>query len=146
LGALTALIHELRPDWTEPGIRGALTTMLATYEPQRVLEVAMRGARDPLIRTPGALPLAGPHWFDPGAILAAEQDLADATPARHVCQHPPGHCDHGARLGHCALCRFPDGMPFERRVQGPGADTILQARQHRPAPRPQPAAAEPVVH
>lgn len=126
LAGLTAVVQSMRPEWTESGIRNALLKMLEDRPLDVVVDVALRGAKDTAIRTPGALPLAGPHWSataaptDPGGLVSPKGEV--------LCLHPIGQCQHGERHGHCALCRYPDGMPDQRRLSGPGAQTIVNAQ------------------
>jgi len=59
--ALTHLTHLLRPAWNEEGIYAAL----GRVKDRDAFEVALatlRAAADTKVKTPGAIPSAGPHW------------------------------------------------------------------------------------
>lgn len=60
--ALAKFIHSLRPDWGEQGIVHALGQARGMATPATVAIAAIRAADTPSNRTPGVIPLPGPHW------------------------------------------------------------------------------------
>ena len=58
---LASLVHELRPDWDEPGIRSALSRV-ADRPLIDVTAAAVAACRRIDQRSPGIIALDGPHW------------------------------------------------------------------------------------
>ena len=95
---LASLVHELRPDWDEPGIRSALSRV-ADRPLIDVTAAAVAACRRIDQRSPGIIALDGPHW------PTAQQAQRTYTEPGIVTR-----CEHGIVGARC-----PDCYPTERR-------------------------------
>ena len=106
---LASLIHEIRPDWDEPGIRAQLAKCDGRPLAQTAA-AAIAAAADQTCKTPGAIVVPGRRWEMLG------------TPS--VAQTAPGivtYCEHGEPGSRCLACnptkKAGVGMPAELRTQ-----------------------------
>jgi len=84
--ALTALVHLLRPDWDKPGIEDAIYRARGKGDAAAVCVAAIRAATNSTVRTPGVIPLDGPHW--------RETSLTPREPPTQI----PDRLDHESLL------------------------------------------------
>lgn len=77
---LADFIHEtIRPDWSVPGIMSALAAARDQADPADLAIVAIVAARRAENRTPGVIPLPGPHWAH---TALSRRDSRHTTPDR----------------------------------------------------------------
>lgn len=55
VAALAALVHELRPDWDEPGVAAEIRRAVEHVPPMRLARSLLRAADDPRNETPAAI-------------------------------------------------------------------------------------------
>lgn len=63
---LAEFIHALRPEWDVAGIVHALGTVRDRGDAYTVAVTAILAAQNAANRTPGVIPLSGPHWAATG--------------------------------------------------------------------------------
>lgn len=96
---LAAFIHSLRPDWDVTGIVRALGQARGRGDAATVAVAAILAAQNAVNRTPGVIPLTGPHWAATGAtrprpnIPPRAQTCATCYLARDECRRR-WHWDH----------------------------------------------------
>ena len=95
---LASLVHELRPDWDEPGIRSALSRV-ADRPLIDVTAAAVAACRRVDQRSPGIIALDGQHW------PTGQQAQRTYTESGLLTR-----CEHGIVGARC-----PDCYPTERR-------------------------------
>lgn len=79
---IAKFIHGVvRPDWDEAGIVRALGAARGKGDAGTVAVAAIRAAQDRANRTPGVIPLTGPHWAAGGALPARR----DVPPRNKTC-------------------------------------------------------------
>lgn len=64
---LAEFIHALRPEWDRAGILHALGLARDRGDAATVAVAAILAAQNAANRTPGVIPLSGPHWAATGA-------------------------------------------------------------------------------
>lgn len=64
---LAEFIHSMRPDWDVAGVVHALGQARARGDAATVAVAAILAAQNAANRTPGVIPLTGPHWAPTGA-------------------------------------------------------------------------------
>lgn len=98
--ALARLVHLLRPEWDEPGIFEALKK-LARRDPFEVTLRAVRAASRPDCKTPGVIPLDGPHARDP---QPHERPVGRGPTPEQECRTHPGQ--YATACSGCAADRI----------------------------------------
>ena len=106
--ALVAVIHELRPDWNDAGIKAALikASDLGTFA--ELCVAACRCAANPEARTPAFIAEhTAPHW----------QTTTPATtrPMPRMCVDHPTERASGCRICFKAAVPMPDGFAAPKR-------------------------------
>lgn len=80
LRALAFLVTTIRQDWDEPGVEAACLKALANHSLPEVALAALQACQMPACRTPGVIPLPGPHWRLPGAAPLPERYVPPPDP------------------------------------------------------------------
>jgi hypothetical protein len=117
--ALATLIHELRPDWTIPGISAALWNARDRSDEWTLALTAIRAARTATNRTPAVIAMDGPHWTD------GKAKVGDVSPLHFARCTQPGHTSYPA--WNCGACRA-DGLETERLDQAPRTPAVPATR------------------
>jgi hypothetical protein len=124
---LTALVEALRPDWDRPGIADAIWR---SRDRGTALEVCIAAVKACVMsnRTPGVLPLDGPHWRETVHVPNGRPGTADKASHCSACGlvhtalspcSPPAQRSRGAGAAaarealHVALGKTPDPEPEE---------------------------------
>jgi len=99
--AIAVLVHTLRPEWD---VRGTMTALAQCRErePSAVAIAAVRAATTESNRTPAVIPLAGPHWDNPG-VTRAPAAPAPFDPTALGVRQPPEVAARGVAAARAAL-------------------------------------------
>ena len=85
---LATLIHEIRPDWAEPGIASAL----AKVADRPLAEVAVAAIKAATTRTdqrtPAIISMGGSHWVQDANSSSSYRPTAANTPSCGNCGYP----------------------------------------------------------
>ena len=106
---VASLVHAIRSDWDEPGVRSVLAKVADRTLGDVVIAAVTAALTRPDQRTPAVIAAAGSHWPNLGAHTYTEPGIVT-------------YCEHG-RPGalHC-----PDCTPT---VDRPGPDRIAEIRR-----------------
>ena len=125
---LASLVHELRPDWDEPGVRSVLSKV-ADRPLIDVASAAVAACRRIDQRTPSVIAASGSHWPDASNSQRTYTEPGIVT-----------YCEHGEPGMRCLECyprRTPTGTgptPEQRAAIRAGIEAGRQAtatREHR---------------
>lgn len=125
---LADLVSSLRPEWDAQGVRAALLR-LPDCDPVDGAIAAVRAAGDPMNRTPGVIPMQGPHWqqitrkpvlaplaeraaAQRAELEAARRERVEARESRERARRECRDCNDKGRLPAGGRC----GHPKEARV------------------------------
>ena len=84
--ALAALLHQIRHDWSLPGINAAIRAASDIGSFADLAVAACRVAATPEIRTPALIATPGPHWYG----LPAGSRLAPVMCTEHAAEKAGG--------------------------------------------------------
>ena len=85
---LATLIHEIRPDWAEPGIASAI----AKVADRPLAEVAVAAIKAATTRTdqhtPAIISMGGPHWVQDASSSSSYRPAVANSPTCANCGYP----------------------------------------------------------